>query len=466
MAFLVSLCCVGVALAQFETRTSVPIQSPGFVAVGDFNHDGKLDAAVASDSLYTDVMVLLGNGDGPFKPPVLYQAGEEPVAIAAADLNHDGNLDLVVGNYLSSNISVSLGKGDGTFQAAVNYGLPALGSATFVAVADVNNDGKPDIVAVDQGQCGGSGECVVVFLGNGDGTFQTTSINTSSGYDLSEFAVGDFNNDGNLDLAVSEYYGGANQLQILFGNGDGTFSLGPTYLSGLFPRDLQAAYLDNDRNLDLVVSVNNGMAVLLGNGDGTFRGPTIYPPVTSWLTVADINGDGIADVVATEDNTGSQAVVFFGKGDGTFQPAKTFGTGREPGFIVTGDFNGDRRPDLVFTDGGPRTYYLATMLNTGVVTFSPTTPLNFGKQTVGTTSPAKTVTLTNTGKSALTISSMKSTGQFGMTSTCGTSLAPGANCAINVTFSPTSKGPKSGTVSIKDSASSKPQVIELSGTGT
>jgi len=85
---------------------------------------------------------------------------------------------------------------------------------------------------------------------------------------------------------------------------------------------------------------------------------------------------------------------------------------------------------------------------------------------VGTTSPPQTITLTNTGKTALTISSMKSTGQFGMTSTCGTSVAPGANCAIKATFSPQTKGPKSGTVTIKDSASSKPQVIELTGTGT
>jgi len=413
-------------------------------------------------------MVLLGNGDGTFKPPVLYSAGDEPVAIATADFNHDGNLDLVVGNFLSSNISVLLGNGDGTFQAPVYYDLPALGSATFVAVADFNNDGKLDVAVVDQGSCGGKGECIVIFLGNGDGTFQTPSIDTPTGFDLNEFAVGDFNHDGNLDLAVSEFYGGASQLQILLGNGDGTFSQGAAYLSGLLPTDVQAAYLAKDQNLDLVVSEVNGtgMAVLLGNGDGTFRGPTTYPPVTSWLTVADFDGDGVADVVATEFNMGSQAVIFLGNGDGTFQPAKTFGTGRDPGFIATADFNKDGKPDLVFADGGPRVYYVATMLNTGVVTFSPTTPLNFKKVTVGTTSPPQTVTLTNTGKSALTISSMKSTGQFGMTSTCGTSVAAGANCAINVTFSPQSKGPKGGTVTIRDSASSKPQVIELSGVGT
>ena len=106
------------------------------------------------------------------------------------------------------------------------------------------------------------------------------------------------------------------------------------------------------------------------------------------------------------------------------------------------------------------------LLNTGTVSFSPTTPLNFKKQAVGTTSSPQTVRLTNTGTTTLKISSMKATGQFAMTSTCGSSVAPGANCAISVTFSPQSKGAKSGTVTINDSASSKPMVIELSGTGT
>lgn len=126
---------------------------------------------------------------------------------------------------------------------------------------------------------------------------------------------------------------------------------------------------------------------------------------------------------------------------------------------------GDSRPRLFGGPGASGTNYVEVLLNTGTVTFSPTTPLAFKKQTVGTTSAPQTVTLTNAGKTALKISSMKATGQFGMTSTCGSSVAAGANCAISVTFSPKSKGAKSGTVSINDSASSKPQVIELSGTG-
>lgn len=110
---------------------------------------------------------------------------------------------------------------------------------------------------------------------------------------------------------------------------------------------------------------------------------------------------------------------------------------------------------------------MIVLLNTGVVSFSSATPLRFGNQLVGTTSAPLTVTLTNTGRGALTISSMKaSSGQFAVTSTCGASVPAGANCTISATFSPKTKGYRSGTIRIDDSASSKPQVIELFGTGT
>jgi predicted extracellular nuclease len=128
------------------------------------------------------------------------------------------------------------------------------------------------------------------------------------------------------------------------------------------------------------------------------------------------------------------------------------------------DFNGDHMPDITVTDRNGNQQIV--LLNTGVATFSPTTPLNFKKQKTDTTSAAQTVTLTNTGKTELKISSMKTTGQFGVTSTCGTSVPAAASCTISATFSPKSQGAKSGTVTINDSASSKPQVIELSGIGT
>jgi hypothetical protein len=148
--------------------------------------------------------------------------------------------------------------------------------------------------------------------------------------------------------------------------------------------------------------------------------------------------------------------VFYGNGNGTFRSPITFPVGGEGVAPTVADFNGDGMNDLLVAN------YLGdavvTMLNTGVVSFSPTAPLNFKKQTVGTSSAPQKVTLTNTGKTALAISSM--------TSTCHASVVAGAKCTISVTFSPQSKGAKSGTVTILDGASSKPMAIELSGTGT
>ena len=141
-----------------------------------------------------------------------------------------------------------------------------------------------------------------------------------------------------------------------------------------------------------------------------------------------------------------------------------FPAGDELNYIAVGDFNRDHHTDLITIDSLANS--LITLLNTGVVSFSPTTPIRFPDQLVGTTSSAQTVTLTNTGTTALTISSTTLKGPFNLNSTCGTTVAPGASCAMNVTFSPTSQGTKSGTISIIDSASSKPQVIVLTGAGT
>ena len=132
--------------------------------------------------------------------------------------------------------------------------------------------------------------------------------------------------------------------------------------------------------------------------------------------------------------------------------------------MAAGDLNGDGKPDLLVLNSVNG--IVTTLLNTGVVSFSPTTPLNFGSQAVGTTSKPQAVTLKNAGAEGLAVKSMMASSAFATKSTCGETVAPGADCEIRVTFSPTSRGAIQGTVSIIDSASSKPQVIELLGTGT
>jgi hypothetical protein len=328
-----------------------------------------------------------------------------------------------------------------------------------VGVGDFNNDHNMDLVLVESHH-------IDIMLGNGNGTFQPP-LDFAPSYAPTSVGVGDFDHDGNLDLAVGEQFGGTSQVQIFFGKGDGTFRPGGSYAVGSQPTSVTASDLRGDGRLDLVVSsFGDGLDVLLGNGDGTFQSAVRYQGGTTWATVADLNGDGIPDVASASFDSPSGVYVNLGAGNGTLGPSEYYPDGKQAQFVATGDFNRDHMTDLIVADAYFKDNDVIVMLYTGVVSFSPTTPLNFEKQTVGTTSKAQSVTLTNTGGTALKISSTKASAEFAITSTCGKSVAAGAKCTISATFSPTKQGAAQGTISIIDSASTRPQVIELLGTGT
>lgn len=464
--FISVLCVIGFVLpvsAQLETRGTSPLQrgsEPRAVAVGDFNHDGKLDAVLPAFAK-SQAAVLLGNGNGTFQTPVYYSVGFEPRSVAVADLNRDGNLDLAVSGDITSTgiVSILLGNGDGTFRSAPDAVLDAY--ANFVAIGDFNGDHIPDLIAVDY-------PYISVLLGNGDGTFQPP-------IDL-HFAptpvigIGDFNGDGKLDVAAAVQSGFASTLTIFLGNGDGTFQLGATYDIGAGPLSVAVADFRGIGILDLAIADGSGVQILLGNGDGTFQPATSNAilPFPSDAVVGDFNRDGKLDLATTSIGSSTSEVgILLGNGDGTFQPVQNYPAGHSDFSLAVGDFNGDHQPDLVVADEFITTSSAIVLLNAGVVSFSPTTPLSFKSQRVGTTSTSQSVTLTNTGTDTLTISSITETSsQFNMTTTCGSSVAPAANCTFTVSFQPQSKGGHSGIISIRDSASTKPQVIELTGVAT
>jgi len=451
------------ANAQFETRSINPaVPAPEGALVADFNRDGKLDLVVSTCTAESRVSIMLGNGDGTFQPPVDYSVDPCPGTPVKGDFNHDGNLDIVVPVYYYDRVSgvdVLLGRGDGTFEPATYYPSPQI--AYQVLPGDFNNDHILDLVLLLP-------DSLCVLLGNGDGTFQPC-IESPLPAEDNAIAVGDFNNDGKLDLAANLESGPQSSAQIMLGNGDGTFTYFASYPVP-DPVSIVAARLTGSKNDDLVIAngganTANGVSVLLGNGDGTFQPAVNYAASNpTYAAVADFNGDGIPDIVAVEFLMPAGASVFLGNGDGTFQPGVFYPAGDQSRFVGIGDFNGDHKVDLAIPSY--RSDNVPVLLNTGVVSFSPTTPLNFKKQAVGTTSNPQTVTLTNGGSTALRIASMKASSEFGVTSTCGASVAAGASCTISATFSPTKQGAAQGTITIIDSASSKPQVIELFGTGT
>jgi FG-GAP-like repeat/Cep192 domain 4 len=465
---LTAFCCFAAGKpvhAQFETRSSagVGLFRPVSVTVGDFNRDGNLDIAVVSYLPAGQVSIFLGNGDGTFRSGKAYAVAVQPFYAATASFRNNGILDLVVGDSLSDDVYVMIGNGDGTFQPPVAY--PTSGEPDVIATGDFNGDGKVDIVAVAGYGC----DCLEVLPGNGDGTFGAPVV---APFTLSDYAVavGDFSGDGKLDVATigdTEF-----EVAILLGNGDFTFRQGGDYTVGSSPQSIATGFFNRDDKIDLAVAVfeGAGVGVLLGNGNGMFQQPVFYD---TWfptsVAVADFNGDGKTDLVASNAGSAANAFastvsVFLGNGDGTFEPGVMYSAGERADYVAVGDFNGDHQPDLVVVDGLRDT--AMTLLNTGVASFSPTTPLLFPFQLVGTSSPVQTVTLTNTGAVPLKISSLKATGDFHLTSTCGSNVPPGANCAINVTFVPTSTSTKSEAVIIEDSASTEPQAIELIGAGT
>ena len=334
---------------------------PWALCVGDFNGDGILDVAFAgigSTGMNVAVTVALGTGNGQFRVEKDFTAASNsyrPTGIAAADLNHDGKVDLVVTYeaFTAGAVVVLFGNGDGTFSPGANYKVGGAG----VVVADLNGDGIPDIASPRQTRT-----AVDILLGNGDGTFTVgTSINPLKYGAWGDPLVADLNRDGKLDLVIPMYTPGG--YNVALGNGDGTFQpavfypLPDTY-TGVVVADFNqdgipdVGFAGNYFYCDLI-SHPLVVGVALGNGDGTFQEPILLDDQNvcggTLAIAADFNGDGKMDLLEATTQT-----LFLGKGAGILD-AGDFSGGWVPYTFgaVAADFNGDGAPDLLVLNDYP-----------------------------------------------------------------------------------------------------------------
>lgn len=357
--------------------------------VADFDGDGLADILVPDDLF--SIAYLKGYGDGTFVAgahyysPVPADFYPNSVGMATGDLNGDGYPDFVLGNSgvngtstTAMGITVFLSNPDGTLQPGVNYGVD--GCLDYVVTADFNGDGKLDLAAAD---CSGSGD-VDVFLGNGDGTFQTPTTYSTGAIGLWAIMTGDFNGDGHPDLAVVTSANPTGSLGVLINDGTGNFLPAVPYPAVTAPTGYAVGDINGDGILDIIISGQSPeLAVFLGNSDGTFQ--TATTPSISYsnlgnLALGDFNGDGKLDLAVAIDSSTAPGLAFGqGNGDGTFQPFVLYGATTQnwnttignqpyPCALQAMDMNKDGHTDLVFTDLNYATVNI--LYNTGTGSFA------------------------------------------------------------------------------------------------
>ncbi|MDE1160633.1 MAG: chitobiase/beta-hexosaminidase C-terminal domain-containing protein [Acidobacteriaceae bacterium] len=320
-----------------------------------FNDTSNSGVAITTAPLNPATLALGFSASGIFK------TGNQPGGVAVADLNGDGKQDIVIANNGDETISVLLGNGDGTFQPGVTYSTNDF-FPDGVAIADLNGDGRLDLVISNYGGT------VAVLLGNGDGTFQAAK-NYAAGGGLDNPVLADFNHDGKLDIVVSVPAG--NAVSVLLGNGDGSFQNGVLYPMGNYVRQVEVGDFNGDGNVDLVATNNNDntVGIRLGNGDGTFGPQTTFAVGSGpqYALVADFNGDGKLDLAISNGNINTISILL-GNGDGTFNPQVTYPAASTPDQIALADINGDGKTDLVVGQGSGS---ISVLLGNGDGTFQP-----------------------------------------------------------------------------------------------
>ncbi|MCS6913550.1 MAG: FG-GAP-like repeat-containing protein [Myxococcota bacterium] len=314
------------------------------VVSGDFNGDGRADLALIAGgpALPHPVSVMINQGSGNFPNEIGYPLRTNPMSLTLADVDRDGHPDLVVGSEAGWP-GVLRGRGDGSFEPVREIAVPVR-VVSYVAVADLNEDGQPDLVAFDP-----EARRAAVLIGQGTLSFRQAGL-MDTGVAVTFAAVADLSGDGHLDLALASEQ--QDEIAVLLGQGDGMFSA-PLRRTGLGAARLAVGDLDRDGRQDLLLCDRRTqlLYVLPGRGDGTFAGARALTAGMQphHVILRDLDADGVLDALV--GNLGSGITLHRGRGDGTFGEPLPFPAGGGFRTIALGDFDGDGFPDLAVPQG-------------------------------------------------------------------------------------------------------------------
>lgn len=306
-------------------------------------------------------------------------ASSSPVSVAVVDVNNDNKPDIVVANSGTTTVGVLLNTGNGSFPSQTTYSTGATSSPIAVSVVDVNGDNRPDIVVANSGTAN-----VGVFLNVGNGTFlNQTTYSTGISSSPRGVTTVDVNGDGKPDIVVSN--SGTSNVGVLLNAGNGTFLNQTTHSTdtGSSPRGLTIVDVNGDSKPDIVVanSGTHNVGIFFNAGNGTFLNQTTYSTGASSapraVAVADVNGDNMPDIIPADTGINSVGVLL-NAGNSTFLNQTTYSTGATTGprTVAVADVNNDNKPDIIV--GNTASTYVSVLLNIGNGTFLNQTTYSTG----------------------------------------------------------------------------------------
>jgi hypothetical protein len=352
----------------FAPESRYAALSPSSVALGDFNADGHQDVAVANGTNAFEISILLGLGNGALAPKIVVDTngGYDHRQISTGDFDRDGRLDLAVTDRGGNKVDLFRGRGDGRFDRTGSVGAGA-GTACTV-LGDFTGDGVADLAVVGSGiqDVAPYGD-LRVLPGTGTGSFAPAERG-DAGASPNAIVAADMNGDGRPDLVTANT--ASNDVSVLINRGSGAFDPAARYPAGIAPVSLAVSDLNEDGIPDIITVSHDAhiVSVLLGGTGGGFDPPAQFPAGNSFhsprtLAVADLNADGAPDILVANEGypvpppdphtpprmDPGFVSVLMGIGDGTFAAQRTYSAGPDPYCVVTGDFNGDGRVDAAVT---------------------------------------------------------------------------------------------------------------------